>query len=974
MSSKELRVAIYMNKYRLNQILTTLLMPYREMEFYHKNDVIKDLRYSFYQAANGVGKNSEEWRNLEKNYYENVKKLEYFIANNHDINAYTIDDIKMMFDLFYPEERTNYIYDRTINQDENQKEAINELYYENIFRVAKSLLTFRDGEIAIRTWINKEEETGEKDIFDHHGTFDKVSIWNMLNRLVMTDVFIIAFYLESGHEISMIARQSNHITMADRTLKQILEKGVAETHFHFNAGMNPLGYWSNVMHPDIWINNKWHIEQEIEARGLAINSSIVIFRMLYAFWLESEFSSIKEFIEKNDLKEIEVSIWGALNSLYEGRENDKELNRTILKKFEDTFCTEEEKIHIDNGQDEGILLKTIYKKYVFLVTDEEWIFLYKIMKYLRENSNDIFSRELFLQYLRVKNNYFHILVQTERIAGLNNFKKYYDQIGFYNATLENQNYSIFRNELTNSNIKKLEIRMVPRVNFENKSDEELKKEAIKQEILKQVKGLLESYLEYLKGQMGEKESGKQLSIIDEYVKEGKIVCPSIGIIYHFLKRDFLDNRVGNACWNTKFNDLDFYSKHVIPWRKNMVDFATALEELRNEIPFLHEYIVGIDTASEEVAMEPWIVAPIYASIRNKKIVKPKVFNEEKYQLVNNLGFTYHVGEEFRHILSGFRHIDEVIEHLNYKPGDRLGHALVLGVDIESWMRNNEVVTIPILEYFEDLLWLWGLGIYHGVRINNIFSDILEGQILDLAEQIYGDIQGMTIHMLYAAYQDKFKLNYETVFEIEEETIGNDAEKRNCHFCKFFDCDKKDSKGRTGTIWNKEKIICTYFCPHYNMKFRNPIFIPVNESDLLVFSEIQDYLINKIERMGAYIETNPTSNLVIGEIQEMDEHYIMKLNSKGVIYPDENANAVLISINTDDPVIFNTNVENEIAYIYYAMVHHGYNKEDILNWIDKVRQFGMDSSFIKKVRTPSVQIKEMKEIITEIDKRLQRGKL
>ena len=159
-----------------------------------------------------------------------------------------------------------------------------------------------------------------------------------------------------------------------------------------------------------------------------------------------------------------------------------------------------------------------------------------------------------------------------------------------------------------------------------------------------------------------------------------------------------------------------------------------------------------------------------------------------------------------------------------------------------------------------------------------------------------------------------------------------------------------------------------------MKFRNPIFIPVNESDLLVFSEIQDYLINKIERMGAYIETNPTSNLVIGEIQEMDEHYIMKLNSKGVIYPDENANAVLISINTDDPVIFNTNVENEIAYIYYAMVHHGYNKEDILNWIDKVRQFGMDSSFIKKVRTPSVQIKEMKEIITEIDKRLQRGKL
>ena len=628
---------------------------------------------------------------------------------------------------------------------------------------------------------------------------------------------------------------------------------------------------------------------------------------------------------------------------------------------------------MDDVMSQDILLETVYKKYTFLMVDEEWIFLYKIMQYLQKNKDDIFSRELFLQYLRVKNNYFCNLIQTEGINGLNNFKKYYDQIKYYNATLKNKNYFIFKNELSNSNIKKLEIRIVPSINFENIVNLGLKREKIKEGILIQIKEVLGSYLEYLTSQLPDEAENKYHEI-DEYARNGEMVYPSIGIIYHFLKRDFLDNRVGNVCWNTKFNDLDFYSKHVIPWRKNMVEFAKGLEELRSEIPFLHEYIVGIDTASEEVAMEPWVVAPIYASIRNKKIVKPKVFNEEKYQLINNLGFTYHVGEEFRHILSGFRHVDEVIEHLNYKPGDRLGHAIALGVDIESWMRNNEVVTIPILEHFENLLWLWGLGIYRGVRVNNVSSEILEGQILNLAEQMYGDIQGMTIHMLYAAYQDKFKLNYETVFKIEEETIGNNVKKFNYHFCKFFDCDKKDLKGRKGTCWNKEKIICTYFCPHYNMKFRTPIFISINENDLMVFTEIQEYLIKKIERMGAYIETNPTSNLVIGEIQELDDHYIMKLNSKGVVYPDENTNAVLISINSDDPVIFNTNVENEIAYIYYAMVHHGYNKEDILNWIDKVRKFGMDSSFIKKEKKPSVQIREMREIITEIEKRLQRTNL
>lgn len=64
-------------------------------------------------------------------------------------------------------------------------------------------------------------------------------------------------------------------------------------------------------------------------------------------------------------------------------------------------------------------------------------------------------------------------------------------------------------------------------------------------------------------------------------------------------------------------------------------------------------------------------------------------------------------------------------------------------------------------------------------------------------------------------------------------------------------------------------------------------------------------------------------------------------------------------------VFNTNAENELAYIYHALVHKGYEKERILNWIDKVRQFGMDSSFVRRVKKPSEQIREMEQILEQI---------
>ena len=62
---------------------------------------------------------------------------------------------------------------------------------------------------------------------------------------------------------------------------------------------------------------------------------------------------------------------------------------------------------------------------------------------------------------------------------------------------------------------------------------------------------------------------------------------------------------------------------------------------------------------------------------------------------------------------------------------------------------------------------------------------------------------------------------------------------------------------------------------------------------------------------------------------------------------------------------------EIAYVYHALNEQGYKKESVLQWIDKIRQYGMDSCFVKRVRKASEQVFEIQTILEEIDKYLKR---
>lgn len=69
--------------------------------------------------------------------------------------------------------------------------------------------------------------------------------------------------------------------------------------------------------------------------------------------------------------------------------------------------------------------------------------------------------------------------------------------------------------------------------------------------------------------------------------------------------------------------------------------------------------------------------------------------------------TYHVGEDFLDIIDGLRAIDEAMCFLNMRCGDRLGHALALGVDPQEWYDSKSgYILIPQMDYLDNLVWLY----------------------------------------------------------------------------------------------------------------------------------------------------------------------------------------------------------------------------------------------------------------------------
>ena len=440
------------------------------------------------------------------------------------------------------------------------------------------------------------------------------------------------------------------------------------------------------------------------------------------------------------------------------------------------------------------------------------------------------------------------------------------------------------------------------------------------------------------------------------------LVPQVGLILHFNKRyDDIEK-----CWDNYFkvkdDSLIRYKQYQEECFLNLIIF----QKIRAEIPYADEYLIGIDGASNELFSEPWILAPIFRSVKDKykSILKDKAFNRYGIKLLatKDLGITYHVGEVFHSIASGLRHVDEVIDYYGYQNGERLGHGTILGISIDSYVDNHRIISLPTIELLDNLLWLYHLKAY-----KNLFKDIsisyLEEHIWKITHFIYdinghlgGNSEGINIHHLYLAYKKQFTgLDF-----VKDEYYLLNCEanfsNKNCIFKNFKN-------------WNEDLLFYSRHCRCFLKKMTRMIQIDTSDKTIInIYKEAQQYVINKIACKGIIIETNPVSNANIGEFNSMNDHPIFMMNDSF----DKDHNHVMVSVNTDDPGVFGTTLKNQYGFILQVLIDKGVPMEKALKWIDMTRENGLNSTFINRTKKTKKEIEEeLKEIKRILEEKLNR---
>lgn len=391
------------------------------------------------------------------------------------------------------------------------------------------------------------------------------------------------------------------------------------------------------------------------------------------------------------------------------------------------------------------------------------------------------------------------------------------------------------------------------------------------------------------------------------------------------------------------------------------------------------FIVGIDAANLELTTPPEVFAPSFRFLREFPIkfrnrsTSKEIFckHKEISALVENrrLGMTYHVGEDFRHILSGLRAIHEVIEFLKPLPGDRLGHAIALALDPEIWASQmGYQAALPMIEWLDNLVWLhYLLGPGHDL----IGQLGVEDQIQLYSRKVYGksqlkkeEAEGWMPITLY----DSWRLRQLDPYSIDPRHLENDKFRirqrgQGIEHKRWADVQTRvlyevDQSVGTEAAYHLVKLY--WYCPEVYEMGNRIITIDMQDNKKLwlqVCREAQQRLQNLVMERLLVVEVNPSSNRIIGPMETMADHPIFKLTLDKQHHLERQ---IRVTINTDDPGVFATSLPHEYYLLGESLMDRGVPEAEVVEWLDWLRINGKDYSFLNVL--PEAKNKHMTSIL------------
>lgn len=414
-----------------------------------------------------------------------------------------------------------------------------------------------------------------------------------------------------------------------------------------------------------------------------------------------------------------------------------------------------------------------------------------------------------------------------------------------------------------------------------------------------------------------------------------------GVVYHFARVAGFQRRSG-------LPRADGYGSHADPVdgaeKKNAgFRYSSYYREKRHEAeaicglirryPKSLDIIRAIDVCTDELAIPNWVLAPLIKYLRETSIHIAKNFEQNTKQRVDALRMTAHVGEDFVHLLGGLRRIDETIKYFGLEQGDRLGHAIALGIDPQKWASATRGVAMTKMDRLFDLAWEARFCINRQLAVSGSRLQFVNSMLETLGREIFKDehvVARDIIDFTEALYDQKIlsEIGFPKLKSFKH--MANLLSKNN-------NLDKKINLVR--------RLVALYLTDQQVFRTGQEKILIETTSEAAQLEALQDSLRQQIGGLGLAIEINPSSNLLIGNLSDLKNHPLWRLKSP---FREDTTSALSVCIGSDDPVTFATDTRFEYQLVYDTLLLSGVSDFEARSWIEDARSVGMNNRFTKMV--------------------------
>lgn len=392
------------------------------------------------------------------------------------------------------------------------------------------------------------------------------------------------------------------------------------------------------------------------------------------------------------------------------------------------------------------------------------------------------------------------------------------------------------------------------------------------------------------------------------------------------------------------------------YRRRLRAVSINLAKALSNYSYFRQRVVGIDACSNEIGCRPEVFAQAFRFLRNFESSFYHAYSSELNR--PKLSATYHVGEDFLDIADGLRAMDEAVWFLNLSRGDRFGHALALGVNPRlHYEKKHHQIILPKQDLLDNLVWLY----FRSVELRAEVPSNLRHELMNRAEQLFWEIYGKS--NCYNSFS--MELYYHSMMlRGDAPELYRSGQYRRIPISDPYDSFAKnknaDQRESLRHFRRRSEIVNLYFLYHYDHRAKwigaQLETMEIKPEYIQLMSSMQRAMQVYLNEIGISIECNPSSNVLIGTFSDYQNHPILNFYSHGLNVPHRDVQ-MHVSINSDDPGVFDTSLKFEYALIAKAIGdlrdENGkplHNDREIEDYIVNLVEMGLDQSFCKKRQT------------------------